>query len=243
MEKQTSQSWVRDNNEDYLPWVAGYTPSQLVDLNASGSSGFRQLADLYSTSTNADWYVSAVDAVIHPVNIHRKIIASVWEASVIDLFGESAVVEEQIRTTAEKLDFIKDSFGISLSQLAKILCTTRPSVYSWLEGEEPREATSMRIQQINECTEYWAEINQFHYRPGPLFRQPLGRKPSVLERFMKKELDIEEIKVGLNIMMDLMIRRRERIDRSKEETKNTTMDQLEIDKNRHSLTRTTGHID
>jgi hypothetical protein len=243
MENQSSSSWVRDNEDSYQSWKAGYTPSQLLDLNASGSSGIGQLADLYSTSANADWHVSAIDAVIHPVNIHRKLIASVWETASIQPTEELVVKEEQIRTTAEKLDFIKDSFGITLSQLSKILRTTRPSVYSWLEGEEPRETTSMRIQQINECAEYWGRINHFHYPPGPLFRQPLGKESSVLDRFMKEELNMEEIEAGLKIMMELMIRRRERIDRSKEKAQNTVMDQKEIDENRHALTRTTGHID
>jgi len=243
MENQTSNSWVRNNEDGYQPWKAGYTTSQLLDLNASGSSSFGQLADLYNTNTNADWPVSLRGALIHPTNIHRTRISSAWETAEIKLAEETDIQEQQIRTTAEKLEFIKDSFGITLSQLAKILRTSRPSIYSWLEGEEPRENTSLRIQQIYECAEHWAQKNEFHYSPGPIFRQPLGKEPSVLDRLTKEELDMEEIEAGLKSMMELMIRRRERIERSKNKTQNSTIDQKNIAKNRHALTRTTGHND
>ena len=244
MENRNLMNWVRSDDPEYKQWKDGFTPSQLMDRNASGSSAIGQLADLYSTHSNADWVVSQCDTFINPGKLHREKVSSDWEAVVIQIVvDETATEKEQLRTTAEKLDYIKDSFGISLSHLAKILRTSRPSLYSWLNGEEPREGTVRRIQQINEYAERWAKLNQYHFSPGPLFRQPLGKGPSMLERLMRDELNMAEIDAGISAMLELMQRRRERMDRSKQKTQGSSVSEKESAQNRHALTKTVGTID
>jgi len=237
-------SWENNHENDRKLWSAGYTPSELLDQNASGSSYSGQLADLSATNTNADWAISSEEAQRSPIKLLHNRLVSGWVTVEIQNPDEEHTLEKtQLRTTAEKLETIKDIFGISLSQLAKILRTSRPSIYSWLEGEEPREATEQRIRQVYRFAEYWREINQYHFSPAPLFRQPLGNSLSMLDRLTKEALNDEEIETGLTSILELMQRRRERMDRSKHKTKNSSLSESEIVQHRHNLTQAIGSIE
>lgn len=236
--------WANNDRDAKKLWSAGYTPSELLDQNASGSSYSGQFADLSATNTYADWAISTEEAQRSPIKLLHNILASGWVTVEIQNPDEEHALEKiQLRTTAEKLEIIKDIFGISLSQLAKILRTSRPSIYSWLEGEEPREATEQRIREIYGYAEHWREINQYHFSPAPLFRQPLGNSLSMLDRLTKANLNDEEIENGLTSILELMQRRRERMDRSKHKTKNSSLSESEVMQHRHNLTQTIGSIE
>ena len=54
------------------------------------------------------------------------------------------------RSPAEYVANIRDVFGVSMSDLAVILGVTRPIAYAWLDGNEPKqESTITRIRQLS----------------------------------------------------------------------------------------------
>ena len=133
--------------------------------------------------------------------------------------------------------------GVSISHLAKILKTSRPSIYSWLDGEEPRAKSIKRIQQLCEITEQWKKKNRYHFTPGTLLLQPIGKSLSMLELLERDELKLGEIESGFDSLLELMHRRRKRMNRSKEKTKNSVICKDDKDKTRREFTHTTGSAD
>ncbi len=237
------KTWVREEVE-YRPWLCGFQPADLIDCNASGSSSRGQLADLINTNTAAEWPVNRRRAAIVPFQLRYAEINAGWESVYIVLTEEDASEgKEVIRITAEKIEHTRDVFGISVSHLAKILRTSRPTVYSWLEGEEPREQSMRRIQRIYEFADHWAAMNPYHFSPGPLLRQPLGKAPSLIERLEREDLNQDDIETGFSDLLQLMWRRRERMDRSKRRTEESSVSAADKDRNRRELAPSVGSSD
>jgi DNA-binding transcriptional regulator YiaG len=46
--------------------------------------------------------------------------------------------EVDTRSSAEHVANIRDVFAINMSDLASVLGVTRPTAYTWLEGQEPK---------------------------------------------------------------------------------------------------------
>ncbi len=55
----------------------------------------------------------------------------------------------ETRSPAEHVANIRDVFDVSMSDLAVILGVTRPTAYAWLEGNEPKQESITRIQQLS----------------------------------------------------------------------------------------------
>lgn len=54
-----------------------------------------------------------------------------------------------VRSPAEHVANIRDVFAINMSDLASVLGVTRPTVYAWLAGQEPKGEAVRRIQQLS----------------------------------------------------------------------------------------------
>ena len=63
----------------------------------------------------------------------------------------SRAKQDDMRSPAEHVANIRDVFAINMSDLASVLGVTRPTVYAWLAGQEPKGEAVMRIQQLS-CT-------------------------------------------------------------------------------------------
>lgn len=233
-------NWIKAEKKEYSPWGSGFLPAELIDQNASGSSNIGQLADLLNSSTATEYPATSKRVALVPIKLNHTKLGAGWESVTILL---TEVTEELIQTTAEKIENIRDILGVSISHLAKILKTSRPSIYSWLDGEEPRAKSIKRIQQICEITEQWKKKNQYHFTLGTLFLQPIGKSLSMLERLERDELKLDEIESGFDSLLELMHRRRKRMDRSKEKTKNSLICKDDKDKTRREFTHTTGSAD
>ena len=149
------------------------------------------------------------------------------------LYGEwmtlSVVFEEEPKTLSpltagEKLDRIRGAFGLSMSALADILRASRASAYNWYETAPRSENILQRIETLFEIMRNWQEMNRFHYAPGKLMKQKLGAGPSMLERLGREMLDREEIQAGLESLLVLMEKQRQRMDRAKARSGNTPVD-------------------
>lgn len=248
----TSNNWVTSREENNKIWSSGYTAAELLNKNASSSNPNGQLIDIFTTNTAANWAVSREYPVIE-IPRSSKLFSNVWCGSVIayDDQNTSSNVLEEVETDTgesvvsidEKLNHIRSSLDISISILAKILHTSRPSVYAWLNGDIPRDFTMFRIQSIYQIAQYWDNINHYHFGPGSLLRQPIGNTASIIELLSEENLNEDEIKSGLSVVMGIMDRKRQKMDQSINRTQISQKSPSEKAKNRRFLTRTLGSND
>lgn len=64
-----------------------------------------------------------------------------------------------MRSPAEHVANIRDVFAINMSDLASVLGVTRPTVYAWLTGQEPKEEAVKRIQQLSRAADKFDQAN------------------------------------------------------------------------------------
>ncbi len=141
-----------------------------------------------------------------------------YSPNLVDIVLSAEIKETETlntETVFEKLDAIRDAFGLSVASLAEILGASRASVYNWLENEPPTERFVQRIDKLYEIAQEWEATNPYHYAPGRLMKQKLGDGPSMHECLCREELSIEEIRKGMASLLILMNKQREKMDRTK----------------------------
>lgn len=92
----------------------------------------------------------------------------------------AAEKEADLRTPAERLERIRQALGLTVTDLAYLLNTSRPTVYAWLKGQEPRSVVHTQLIEL----EQQAEIIAAYELPriNKLVRRPLRSGSSLLER-------------------------------------------------------------
>lgn len=75
-----------------------------------------------------------------------------------------------IRSPAKHVANIRDVFAMRMSDLASVLGVTRPTVYAWLSGQEPKGEAVMRIQKLSHAADKFSRENitrldKLLYRP------------------------------------------------------------------------------
>jgi len=94
---------------------------------------------------------------------------------------------------ASQLKKIKDSFGLNLSQLSKILNVSRPQLYKWLEGE----AIPQRDEFNQKITEVFSLINEIPFEHskyiGKLAKRYTPDGVTVLDALAASELDRDRL--------------------------------------------------
>lgn len=87
---------------------------------------------------------------------------------------------DDVRSPAEHVANIRDVFAINMSDLASVLGVTRPTVYAWLAGQEPKgEAVIRRIQQLSYAADKFNQANII--RLDKLVHRPIINGRSLLE--------------------------------------------------------------
>ncbi len=202
------------------PAIMGYRASS--PILESENTGIRALLDV-SSSGSGSRYGAVVDSLSQ---LKERLVS-------IDISGNRMVLsittgaETEViapPTIPEKLDQIRNAFGLSMSALADVLQASRASVYNWYETAPGSEHILQRIETLFEIAREWQEINPYHYPPGKLMKQKLGDGPSMLERLGRDVLDMEEIQEGLEGLLALMRKQRERMDRAKARSANAPAD-------------------
>jgi transcriptional regulator with XRE-family HTH domain len=91
-------------------------------------------------------------------NAHVGTGGELYDRNIIDFlrhrlipFVEMSLIENEIdlNSPVEYLAFIRETFEISLTDLAKMFGITRPTVYAWLNGQEPSAKDFARIQYFS----------------------------------------------------------------------------------------------
>ena len=96
-------------------------------------------------------------------------------------------------TVPQKLESIREAFGVSTSALAEILGVSRPTIYQWIKGQsEPSGANKARLDRIALLAAAWTRafptLNMDHWltdnEPG---------QPSLLDLLKVGDLDAKQI--------------------------------------------------
>lgn len=216
-------------------WRIGNQPEDFI--TDVGSGGNQEGLFVYKMLSEQPWPVSPFGNDLQRIDIKIADYGNL-KLHVLDVFEQSPTAI-QILTTKEKLEQVRDIFGLSVSHLAKVLLTSRPSLHSWLDGTVPaRDQSIKRIEKIYNIALEWKRKSIFHYSPGRLMRQPLGDGPSMMERLERENHDDSEIKDGLDKLLQLMQRQREQMDRSIQRSKKSNLPENEKERTRHNLTET-----
>ncbi len=223
----------KDEDKPGNIWTSGYQPSQIITHAGSGSNLNGQL--IAQTNLNHHWPISSFGTAL-PLIAIKHVKYGKCVVSVLDRINET-LHQSPILTTKEKLEEIRTLFGLSISHLAKVLLTSRPSLHAWLEGAEPRDQSIARIDQIYQITLTWRNMSSFHYSPDRLMRQSLGDSISMLKRLERENINSGEIKDGLNKLLTLMQRHRKQMDQAKERSTKIELTEKEKDNIRHNLTQ------
>jgi len=243
-----TEYWFSSDDGKHAPWQAGFTPTEIIECSSSGGQCLGHIADIVNTSANGMWPVTAKQLNVDSTQLLLEEISAGWRTARLAIRGLDDTVYEilstnQVKTTAEKIEQIRDSFGLSVSHLAKVLCTSRPSIYKWLEGEEPRQSFVQRIEMINQIACKWSNMNPYHFAPGPMLRQPLGELPSLLELLEQESIDTSRIDNALDILVDLMNEKSSRMEQAKKRSDASNISESDKLSNRHALTESTGSSD
>jgi len=228
-----SKSRDEDKNKPNNIWASGYQPSQIISNVGSGSNINGQL--VAQANSNHHWPISRFGSA-SPLVAIKHVNYGKCVVSVLDRINE-APYQSPILTTKEKLEEIRTLFGLSISHLAKVLLTSRPSLHAWLEGAEPRDQSIERIGQIYQIALTWRKMSPFHYSPDRLMRQSLGDSLSMLKRLERENINQDEVKDGLEKLLTLMQRHREQMDQAKQRSTKTSLTEIEKDSTRHNLTQ------
>jgi DNA-binding transcriptional regulator YiaG len=125
--------------------------------------------------------------------------AAVSPGDIIKYQQEPVVIENACQqasapvTTPQKIEFIRESFGVSTSALAEILGVSRPTIYQWIKGQsEPSGDNKARLDRIALTAATWTRafpsMNMDHWltdnEPG---------LPSLLDLLKAADLDTKRI--------------------------------------------------
>jgi transcriptional regulator with XRE-family HTH domain len=103
----------------------------------------------------------------------------------------SRVKQIDTRSPAEHVANIRDVFAISMSDLASVLGVTRPTVYAWLAGQEPKGEAVIRIQQLSRAADKFHQANII--RLDKLVNRPILNGRSLLDILRTDEDPIEAL--------------------------------------------------
>ncbi|MHB8474308.1 MAG: hypothetical protein ACYDC8_15950 [Gammaproteobacteria bacterium] len=121
------------------------------------------------------------------------------------LFGfiEQPHADEVRLSIPASLSNIRGTFGLSVRDLAAVLRTSRPTLYSWLDGQVvPRPAALDRIHMIGRFAKYWNLISK--QPAGGFMHQPLQGGDSFLALMSRDRLQQEHIETALRTLRDFL---------------------------------------
>lgn len=91
--------------------------------------------------------------------------------------------DAELFSPAERLEQIRQLLGLTVTDLARLMDTSRPTVYAWLNGQEPRPEVHTRLIGLERQAKDIAVYDL--PRINKLIRRPLHCGGSLLDRLQK----------------------------------------------------------
>ncbi|MYB33643.1 MAG: hypothetical protein F4X92_00635 [Gammaproteobacteria bacterium] len=95
------------------------------------------------------------------------------------------------RTTAEQIMAIKSAFALNLSELATVFGASRPTVYAWLNGQEPKPESTRKIHHALNLAEQLQALDI--PRMDKVVRRPVFGSQSMVDRLKEGEVSREDL--------------------------------------------------
>lgn len=122
--------------------------------------------------------IAGTGGVYTPTNIQLGLTA--LPNSVVEIRGYHAK-RNLLFSVPQQLIGLREMFGLTMTELAQIFNVTRPTVYAWLNGSEPKEEIKSRICEL---AKYVQELRNVGIpQAGLLARQPLASGQSLISLF------------------------------------------------------------
>jgi hypothetical protein len=113
------------------------------------------------------------------------------ERTSTSLLLTGSLIDDEVETEKavdEMVAHIRASFGLNVSQTAKVLRVERPTVYAWISGSAaPHPSNRERIALLDRCAQRWDELSSFPAKQ--LLKQPISGGNSLLDLFQREDLD------------------------------------------------------
>lgn len=90
-----------------------------------------------------------------------------------------------VLSPSEHIKNIRDVFSINMSDLASVLDVSRPTVYAWLGGKEPKKEAIMRIQELSRIADEFKQADII--RLDKLVHRPILNGCSLLDKLKTNE--------------------------------------------------------
>jgi DNA-binding transcriptional regulator YiaG len=143
-------------------------------------------------------------------------------------FARTIVNEEH--SVPSQVHMILDSFGLSKSDLAKILGVTRPALYAWLDGKsEPNVENLKRLHAIYSIIKAWPNAKKQPLFHAYIERPVGGNSHSLIELLSASSIDVEQVRALLRVIQSMTAEREIRIgkDRTMVESASNLKDEQE----------------
>lgn len=98
---------------------------------------------------------------------------------------------------AEHVALIRDAFALNMSELAMVLGVSRPTVYAWLDGQEPKPEALQDVQRLSELAEQLQAMKLT--RVAKLVRRPIFNSRSLIDKLKAGEVSGEDLTILMEI--------------------------------------------
>ena len=106
---------------------------------------------------------------------------------------ERASQDIDSRTPAEHVALIRDALALNMSELAMVLGVSRPTVYAWLDGQEPKPEAIQDIQRISDLARQLQAMEIA--RVDKLVRRPIFGSQSLVEKLEAGEATGDDLAI------------------------------------------------
>lgn len=115
------------------------------------------------------------------------------------------VVAPVFASTAEQIDFVRDALSLTVTQLAQIAGVSRPTIYAWAGGQEPRsDDDRRRLNDLAAVAAAWTTMST--QAVGSVARMPVWEGASLLDLLVAPTLDRKKISRALEAVRDMQQR-------------------------------------
>ncbi|MBI2779068.1 MAG: hypothetical protein HYX62_04700 [Gammaproteobacteria bacterium] len=92
------------------------------------------------------------------------------------------------RTVGEQLREIRQAFGLNATDMSLLFGIARPTVYAWMDGQEPRPDAASRILALVKLADEFAALGL--RRPDTLVKRPLFENSQSLFDLLQQGIDV-----------------------------------------------------
>lgn len=103
----------------------------------------------------------------------------------------------------EHVRLIKEALGLNMSELASVLDVTRPTVYAWLKGQEPKSEAITKIMSLSKVAERVRSLKI--QRIDKLINRQIFEGKSILDKLIENE----DVSKDLPVLADIDVKENE----------------------------------